>query len=353
MFPDARVGWLPAAVRAGRRLLEGWQPDVIFASGPPFTTLLIGDRLSRAGGVPLVVEFRDRWSDDPYYPPPAWRTALDRWLETRIVTRAVGLTTVSEPWAESYRRRFAKPVAVIANGYDEEDFADLEAEGWPDPACLRIVYTGGIYPGRRDPRPLFRAVAREAVLRGAVRICFYGTQPDFVWPIAAEEGVCDNVEVHGHVARDEALRQQASGDLLLLMQWDDPREQGNVPGKFFEYFGARRPILVLGLADGVPATIVAARAAGFTATDPEALAGRLLAWLAEKRRAGRIAMLPQSARAGLTRREQVGQFHRFLSNLLEDQSDPPSVPKRAMTAPPKTAPPKTAHPPRLGLSRSI
>src|SRR5262249_41455186 len=92
-FPDKRIGWLPEARRRGLRLLKEWRPDVIFASAPPFTTFLIGYLLSRATGIPLIVEYRDRWSDDPYYPPPWWRHQLERWLEDRITRHAIAITT--------------------------------------------------------------------------------------------------------------------------------------------------------------------------------------------------------------------------------------------------------------------
>ena len=76
-WPDGMIGWLPYCLAAGRRLAKGWKPDLIFASGPPFTVLLVGFGLSKLIGVPWVVEFRDRWSDDPYYPPPGWMTRFN------------------------------------------------------------------------------------------------------------------------------------------------------------------------------------------------------------------------------------------------------------------------------------
>src|SRR3546814_7951690 len=72
-FPDKRVGWLPAARQRALHLFEEWRPDAIFATAPPFTALLIGYLLAKRARIPLIVEFRDRWSDDPYYPPPWWR----------------------------------------------------------------------------------------------------------------------------------------------------------------------------------------------------------------------------------------------------------------------------------------
>lgn len=318
-FPDIRVGWVPDARRKGLQIIRDWRPDVLFASGPPFTTLLVGYLLSRASGVPLIVEFRDRWSDDPYYPRPRWRGVCDRWLERRIVGRADGLTTVSEPWAITFREQYGKPVAVIPNGYDAEDFRGTVGAGWADPDVLRIGYTGGIYPGYRDPSPLFRAIGTSPDLRGRVEVHFYGSDPQIVSALARSHGVEGSVVIHGRVNHHEALKVQQSSDVLLLMQWDNPREQGNVPGKFAEYFGARRPILVLGLADGVPATEVRKRSAGVATTDPAAIARWLKECLAIKRQQGRLPPLSDQAIAGLSRAEQAVKLERFLLQVIESR----------------------------------
>src|SRR3546814_12004659 len=90
------------------------------------------------------------------------RRRLEHWPEARIVRHAAGLTTVSEPWAETYRARYGKPVAVIYNGYDPADQAgDCIAQGgWPERDVLRIIHTGGIYRRGRDPSPPFAAISR-------------------------------------------------------------------------------------------------------------------------------------------------------------------------------------------------
>jgi len=315
-FPDSRVGWMPEARKRGLELLKTWRPDGIFASGPPFTCLLIGYLLSRASGIPLIVEFRDRWSDDPYYPPPRWRGCINRWLEQKIVRHSIAITTVSEPWAETYRGRYAKPTAVIYNAFDPDDLPAETSEGWPDRDVLQILYTGGIYPGRRDPTPLFEAIGSDQDLKQRIRVDFYGTDPDLVQPLVSACGVQDIVTVHGAVDHADATRLQHCADLLLLMQWDNPKEQGNVPGKFFEYLGARRPIIVLGLANGVPATIVKERGAGITSTDPKELADALKSWLREKQKKGHLPDLPLESRRGFTHEEQARELERFLADVL-------------------------------------
>ncbi|WP_193369772.1 glycosyltransferase [Pelagibius marinus] len=315
-IPDGQIGWVPLARRAGRRLLESWRPDVIFASGPPFSALLVGQGLSRTTGIPLVEELRDRWSDDPYYPPGPLRHRFESWLEGRVLGQASALTTVSGPWAEAYRAKYGKPVEVIYNGYDPADAPAEALEGWPDPKVLRILHTGGIYRGRRDPSPLFRAIARSDDLREKVRVVFYGLSTQYMPAMAREHGIEDCVEVYQRVDHDEALRQQYSSDILLLLQHDSPSEQGNVPGKFFEYLGARRPILVLGYREGVPGAIVKERAAGVVTTDPDEIAAQLRRWSAEKEALGRLPNLPPSVSAGFTHEEQALKLESFLREVV-------------------------------------
>ncbi len=319
-FPDKQIGWFRAARREGLRMAQEWRPEAIFATAPPFTALLIGYSLSKATGVPLIVEYRDRWSDDPYYPPPWWRRRLERWMEGKITRHAVAITTVSEPWARAYRARYEKPVAVIYNGYDPSDqpqgVSTVAAGGWPDRGILRIIHTGGIYRGRRDPSPLFAAISRHADLRHKVRVVFYGIATDYVGALARDHGVEDAIEVHGRVDHAESLRQQRISDVLLLMQMDSPLEQGNVPGKFFEYLGARRPILILGWDQGVPATIVKERNAGAATTDPDAITAQLRAWIAAKERTGNLPDLSEEVCAGFTHEEQAAHLAGFLKDCL-------------------------------------
>ena len=319
-LPDARIGWMPYAMSKGRKLLAHWTPDVIYATGPPFTGLLIGYRLSKAFNVPLITELRDRWVDDPYYPPPDWRLRIDGSLERRVIERSSALVTVSEPWAEDYRAKYGKPVTVVYNGYDPEALKGAASIGASNDVALRIVYTGGIYPGRRDPAPLFAAMQSLNLTPDRIRMDFYGTNPDHVWPIARRYSVEPLVTVNPPVTHREAVELQQSADVLLLMQWNDPREQGNVPGKLFEYMGARRPILLLGLEDGVPAAFLRERGAGFYGANPESISEQLKVWLDMKRKGG-IPPLPEASRSGLARDDQYSKLDQFLQETITPRGE--------------------------------
>ncbi len=315
-FPDSRASWQPIALQRAAELLAEWQPDFVYASGPPFTTLLIGQELSKKFDLPLVVEFRDRWSEDPYTPQFFWRRWRNRLAEKALIDQAKAIVTVSEPWAAAYRARDRKPTAVVYNGYDAEFCCEGPFDGAAGRPGLEIVYTGGIYPGYRDPSPLFAAMKLLDDRGLACRMIFHGVRPTAVAPLAEAQGVAHLVEVREILAHEEALRRQRESDILVLLQWNDPKEQGNVPGKFFEYLGARRPILVLGLREGVPATILRERDAGFFSNEPEEIAAQLVRWFAIKQDIGLLPPVPESARAGFSRDDQYGRLESFLEDLV-------------------------------------
>jgi glycosyltransferase involved in cell wall biosynthesis len=316
-FPDIRNGWIPYGVRATRDLIRKWQPDLIFASAPHYSALLIAHVVAKKHHIPLVCELRDRWWNDPYYPPTAVKTFLAKRCEARILGNARAITTVSEPWAAVYRERYEKPVAVIYNGYDHANIA-AEISNPFDDAKLNILYTGHIYVGYRDPSPLFAAVASDPALAGSVRLWFYGTDPQYLEALVSQYHLDETVMVNPSVPHAEAIALQRKADVLLLMQWNDPRDEGHIPAKLFEYLGSRRPILLLGLEGGVPDTILRERGAGQLCNSPEALAEQLRSWLAIKAANGAIPDVDPSARAGFSRREQYEKLRIFLEDLCAE-----------------------------------
>ena len=312
-FPDPQIGWYLAGARGGRAVVDGWQPDVIFASAPPFTSLMIGRTLSKRTGAPLVMEYRDRMAEDPYSTrSKSFRKKIEKKLEDWWIKQAAAIITVSEPWAEDYRDRFGLPVLSVYNGFDPDDFPPDYPRKPTDSTILNIVYTGILYQERRDSTPLFKAIKLMGDDGKYIRVAFYGANRDELTEMAVAENVLDQVDIHAKVPYQQSVDCQMNADILLLLQWNDPKEQGNVPGKVFEYLGARRPVLGLGLEDGVPARILAERGAGIVVNDPARIAEHLKKWLAEKRAQGEIPLMPLSAQQGYSRTEQFAGAESFL-----------------------------------------
>jgi glycosyltransferase involved in cell wall biosynthesis len=314
-FPDAQIGWYPYAMRRGRQLVSDWMADVVYASGSPWTSLLVGSRLAASVNKPWVAELRDLWMDNPYTTTPSWRRAIESRLERKTLSSAAGVVTTTSESAKVVASKYRRPTIAILNGFDPGDIPEGPLPPL-DRERVTIVYTGMIYEGKRDPTPLFLALRRLGPDRMNVRVLFYGRYMDGVQRIARELGVDDVVEVNSAVSYAEAMQLQARADLLLLLLWNDPREDGVCPAKIYEYVGAGRPVIVLGSTTNVAAKLVLERRLGRVCVDPEELAEHLRAMIVIKRKNGSVPRTPPDAGVGLTRKEQARALEEFLLRLV-------------------------------------
>jgi glycosyltransferase involved in cell wall biosynthesis len=318
-IPDMRASWIDTAVPSGRRLMEQWRPEIIFASAPPYTGLIVASRLARAFHVPWVADFRDLWVDNPYYAEPTWRRPIDAAIERSTLRSAAGLVTVSPTWADQLRR--GKSAKVVYNGYAQEDFPPMPPRAERG-HVLTIRYMGSIYPGFRDASPVFAGIALlPHALRDRVAVEFYSDAGNVVMTAAAAHGVTDLVAVKPRVPYRQALELQMQADVLLLLQSTDRRDEGNLPAKLFEYLYARRPILFVGYQLGIAARIIGERSAGLITSNPVTIRDQLQAWIAEKE-AGGLRMLERRVCLGLSRDEQFQNLERFFATVLCEAGPP-------------------------------
>ncbi|HET7690651.1 MAG TPA: glycosyltransferase [Nocardioidaceae bacterium] len=321
-YPDREGGWARSIAAVTPAALSPWTPDLILASGPPFSTFVAARRLASRLGAPWIADYRDEWTYGWYYERTGLRRRMDRWLEHRVIDSARAVLGTSTILTAELAQQFGKPAYEIRNGFEvlpPEDIIESQESASP----LRLVYTGELNPTKRDPRPLFRALRELDLGPEDIQVDFYGATSAGLTSIVAEQGVGALVRLHARVPTEEAIRIQASADVLLLLTWDDPRDSGYYAAKLFEYLAARRPILMLGYASGVAANLLRERQAGFVSTDPQAISQFIAAELNGKRSRGRRPPLPKSTYHGLSRREQsrrldlVLRHHLTHSDLLD------------------------------------
>jgi hypothetical protein len=312
-YPDKRVGWLPHVLAAGDRLVAEWRPDVIFATCPPVTTLLAASLLARRHGIPWVAEYRDLWVDHPYYEASPPRRLVDRLFERAMLAGVAGVITVTEGWVKLLSRRLAVPVRLALNGFDPADFPETSGEPAPG-RPLTLLYAGTLYGDKRDPSPLLAALARLGVGPERIRMMFHVDETEAIRRRAEAMGVGHLVQAGGLIPRDEVLAKLQQADILVLLRWPDPREDTVIPGKFFEYVGAGRPILAVGRPSGEVADFIRQDGLGLASDDPAAIADWLGKALAVRQGGGAVAPLAAPVRAGY---ERGSQFARVAALLQE------------------------------------
>ncbi|MGB0749221.1 MAG: glycosyltransferase [Magnetospiraceae bacterium] len=305
--PDKRGGWIPHAVAMGKTSFGDWRPDLILTSVPPHAGLFVAAALADHFKAPWIADFRDLWVDHPYYEETGLRARLDGLLQERVMGSAAGFTTVTAGWTDLLKQKYGKPVACVLNGFDAGDFIDPVPAPGPD-GPLTLIYGGGIYGGKRDPRPLFAAIQKLGWGPDQIRVTFHVDDETAVQSWAEAAGIAATVEIAGLVPRENLLLKQRQSDLLLLLRWDSPSEDHVVAGKLFEYIGCRRPILSVGRESGEAARIIETHALGVLSNDPDRIADHLAGWWQQKQAGG----IPTP---GTTIPEEFSREHQFARML--------------------------------------
>lgn len=259
--PDGRIGWLPHAVAPGARLARSCGASAIVSSGPPFTTNLIGMRISAKTGIPCIQDFRDPWTRAPFYPhrPGAVRR-FDEKLERSVVRRAARTVAVNRRMLDDFIARYPgidpDRLVTIPNGFDEADFEGIERRS---PEKLTFVHAGTIHAAR-DPvilREALRDLAEnEPGFADGVEILLAGRVEPAVLEAFSASPLTRFVRPLGYLPHEESLRLLRSAHYCLLFVGDEPEVKGMVTGKVYEYLGSRTPIVAIGPTDGEAAELI-------------------------------------------------------------------------------------------------
>jgi glycosyltransferase involved in cell wall biosynthesis len=337
--PDPQALWRPWAVREGKRLLYEVPHDAIVATGPPFSTFLVGAALSRKTGLPLVLDYRDEWDLSNIYWEHQRAGLLSRLIQRRMQNRviraakAVIATTPSSARAlEKLRNNCGSSASVawIYNGFDAEDFPPSFFEEGPANAMYRLTYVGTLWT-LTSPAALVAAVSRfsecDPILASRLELVFAGRRlPGEEQLLDRLKGLTCQVSKHPYVDHSEAMRLLWEADGLCVLMADLAGAGRVLPAKIFEYMAARRPILAIAppgevweLLRGHPA------AHCFAPSDISGIANFLRIEVSRHQQNGH-QVFPLSAGTAFDRRQQAGQLGGLLDCLL---TATPSVPEGA------------------------
>ena len=282
LFPDLRGEWERPARKALHRLLDEVQPDVVVSSHEPATTLRLGLEAKRRGF---------RWVadlGDPVlagYTPRRWRGRAAS-LEAAVVREADHVLVTAVQALELFRERYGSVAraTVVTQGFDEQ-FAGAGARiSAPDPAApLELLYAGSFY-SFRHPQALVEAVLAVPGIRLNIAS---GNVPE--WLAAAARKHAMQVRLLGRVPHRRLLALQREVHVLVNLANADPSQ---VPGKFYEYLGAGRPVLHVLAGAGLDATgvLVGQLGRGWACGGERESIAAELARIADRHRRGELSV---------------------------------------------------------------
>jgi hypothetical protein len=236
---------IPHAMRAARSALEQVRCEAIVVNADPYAALLVGARLARKTGLPLIQDLRDPWSTcelrRPRRPPPI-RDLVDR-MERRAFAPAARILVNTETVLADYREHYddwpADRFACIRN-HSDPTLIDHGSHAGFDRFTLLFL---GNFRRFLDGSPLLRLLAalRE---RGHpdVQLVVTGEIGEQTWAKARQLGVADMVRPHPFVPYSEIGAIMAQADLLVILSNDT---RGRIPAKLYDYVQTDRPMVTI------------------------------------------------------------------------------------------------------------
>jgi hypothetical protein len=255
LLPDPQVTWLPVLTRAARRIVRERSIDLVFITAPPFSTVLLVEKLRKEfPRLAIVADFRDEWLsttiDLVSFSRSERARRAARNAEASAVANATAVVAVTEAARREIRALYPQESGnkfqLIPNGFDSTRVCrSAPSPGLRPGDKIIVTHVGTVYAST-DPTTLVEAVQSlppEVKSRFLLRFIGHIEEPRFREALLQ---LGELVELRGFLPQHEALAAMNETDYALLITHDPL----NVAAKFYDYIGAGKPILATINPDG-------------------------------------------------------------------------------------------------------
>lgn len=272
LIPDAEIVWQLAARKRALNELKINNIDIIYTTSSPYSDHILGLYLKKHfPQIPLVCDFRDEWTNNPYFRRKWPRAKIERYSEKNVLSAADRLIANTPVMLSNFLRDNPDTRGkfhVIPNGYDDADFEGLKAIK-PTNSKFTLTYTGLLY-GKRKPDNFFEAL-KSAIDDGHIDKDKIKVQ--FIGNFKAEQlqnkidlfNLRDIVTTFPYMKHKACLTELLKSDALLLIEPSGPGAEAFYTGKVFEYMNTGRPILAAIPYNGAAAQLISDTNTGLVA----------------------------------------------------------------------------------------
>lgn len=253
-IPDSRRFWIKPSYRYLKKHLKN-NPDIrhIISTGPPHSMHLIALKLKQHfPDVKWTADFRDPWTEIDYYQellPGKFADRQQKKLEKNVLKQADLVVGIGEDCASGLERIGGRKVEIVTNGFIFPEFDEKQVQL---DKRFTIAHFGSM-AASRNPIVLWKALAavlqKNSSLQKYLQINLYGSVDFSVTESLHEYGLTSYFDGAKNVTHAESIQLQRTTQILLLVANKAVNSKGILTGKFFEYLGAKRPMLVVGQAD--------------------------------------------------------------------------------------------------------
>ncbi|GGB08511.1 glycosyltransferase [Puia dinghuensis] len=341
--------WEESFYSAVDEAVRQYAPKAIFVTVPPFSVLPLAKKVAEKYALPLVLDFRDAWSQWRTVP---YGTILHYWrtlqLEERYLSAADAIIATSVQTLDDFKRLHPRIPAsrfhYIPNGYNGELLPWQPID--PGKKTYTVGYVGSFYftpeartqmlqpwwrkkghrmlqyiPQKQDwlyrsPYFFFKALQQlnrqNPSLGQRITVKFAGKKPAWLDEMIRSFGLENQVTLIGEIPHRQSLLFQQECDALLITS---AKQLGgrdySIAGKTFEYLQMQRPVIAFACEGAQKDLLQEAGTALLCDPDDAAGSARLLADLFE----GNTQLCPnQDFLATLSRRELTARLAGIIKN---------------------------------------
>ena len=256
-IPDARVFWVKPSVSYLEKYIQENNIDTVITSGPPHSLHLIGLELKQKLNIKWFADFRDPWTTIGYHKSlrlSNYAAKKHKALEHQVLNTADTIIVTSKTTKKEFEAITGKPIAVITNGYDDEN---VEKQILDTKFSLAHI---GSFLSERNPSILWESLV-ELIneipdFKSHLEIKLIGAVSQEVLETISQFKLNSYLNNLGYVSHKEAIAHQRKSQVLLLIEIDSEDTKSIIPGKLFEYMVSNRPIIAIGPKDSDFADII-------------------------------------------------------------------------------------------------
>ena len=249
-IPDPKIFWVKPSINFLLDKIKKEEINHIITTGPPHSMHLIGLGIKKKlPHIKWITDFRDPWSkldllNDFHLSSFAKRRHFK--LEKKVLKESDLTLTVSETWQNDLKKLGAKKVELVTNGFDEEDFTFRNKK-----IDKFIIGHFGLINHLRNPKNLWFALNQLCLenknFSNDLEIHLAGSvDNDIIDEIYSYPILKSKLKLLGYLNHKQVITCYNNSSILLLLLFNSKSGIGNYPGKIFEYFASKKPILAFG-----------------------------------------------------------------------------------------------------------
>jgi glycosyltransferase involved in cell wall biosynthesis len=246
-IPDARIFWVKPSIKFLQKYIKEHKIETIITTGPPHSVHLIGLGLKKQNNIKWIADFRDPWTTIGYHKSLKLSknsAQKHKDLEKEVMMACDQLIVTSPTTKIEFENITSKPIEVITNGYDIENISKKLMD-----SKFTLAHIGS-FLSERNPRILWKSLSElvneNKDFANDFQLKLIGSVSKEVLETIKEFRLEKYLNHLGYVSHNEALQEQRSSQVLLLVEIDSEVTNCIIPGKLFEYMVSERPVLAIG-----------------------------------------------------------------------------------------------------------